>query len=69
MVLEHEDEHASRWAAVVSISSKIGCTPQTFIEWVKTAEIDSGKRFGVPSDVSTGSRRWSGRTRKNSPAQ
>ena len=36
MVLEHEGEHASRWAAVVSISSKIGCTPQTLHEWVKT---------------------------------
>ena len=46
------DEHASRWAAVVSISSKIGCTPQTLHQWVKTAEIDSGKRSGVPSDVS-----------------
>jgi transposase-like protein len=39
-------------AAVVSISSKIGCTPQTLHEWVKKAEIDSGKRSGVPSDVS-----------------
>jgi transposase-like protein len=32
MVLEHEGEHASRWVAVVSISSKIGCTPQTLHE-------------------------------------
>jgi transposase InsO family protein len=39
MVLEHEGEHASRWAAVVSISSKIGCTPQTLHEWVKKAEV------------------------------
>ena len=52
MVLEHEGEHASRWAAVVSISSKIGCTPQTLHEWVKKAEIDSGKRSGVPYDAS-----------------
>ena len=52
MVLEHEGEHASRWAAVVSISSKIGCTPQTLHEWVKKVEIDSGKRSGVPSNVS-----------------
>jgi transposase len=52
MVLDHEGEHASRWAAVVSIASKIGCTPQTLHEWVKKAEIDSGKRSGVPSDVS-----------------
>ena len=31
--------------------TKIGCTPQTLNEWVKKAEIDSGKRSGVPSDV------------------
>jgi transposase len=52
MVLDHEGEHASRWTAVVSISAKIGCTPQTLHEWVKKAEIDSGKRSGVPFDVS-----------------
>ena len=52
MVLDHEGEHASRWAAVVSISAKIGCTPQTLHKWVKKADVDSGKRSGVPSDVS-----------------
>ena len=52
MVLDHEGEHASRWASVVSIAAKIGCTPQTLHEWVKKAEVDGGKRSGVPSDVS-----------------
>ena len=52
MVLDHEGQHASRWAAVVSISAKMGCTPQTLHEWVKKAEVDGGKRSGVPSDVS-----------------
>jgi transposase-like protein len=51
MVLDHEAEHGSRWAAVVSIAAKIGCTPQTLNDWVKKAEVDSGKRSGVPSDV------------------
>jgi len=58
MVLEHEGEHASRWAAVVSISSKIGCTPQTLHEWVKKAEIDSGNDPACHRMFRTGSRRW-----------
>ena len=52
MVLDHESEHPSRWAAITSIASKIGCTPQTLHEWVKKAEIDSGRRAGVPTDMS-----------------
>jgi transposase len=42
MVLEHEVEHASRWAALSSISAKIGCTPETLRLWVKRAERGGG---------------------------
>ena len=51
MVRDHEGEYPSRWAAIVSISEKIGCVPQTLHEWVKKAEVDNGKRAGVPTDV------------------
>ena len=51
LVLDHEGEHSSRWSAVTSIAAKIGCTPQTLHEWVKKAEIDSGQRAGVPTDM------------------
>ena len=51
MVLDHERDYSSRWAAVVSIAAKIGCAAQTLHEWVKKAEIDRGVRAGVPTDV------------------
>ena len=51
MVMEHEAEHPSRWAAISSIAAKIGCSAHTLNEWVKRAEVDSGKRAGLPSDV------------------
>ena len=51
LVLDHEHEHPSRWAAVASIAAKIGCTPQTLHDWVKKAEVDSGQRAGVSTDM------------------
>jgi len=36
---------------VTSISAKIGCTPQTLHDWVKKAEIDSGQRTSVPTEM------------------
>jgi len=51
MVLDHGGEHPARWAAVVSVASKIGCSAHTLHEWVKKAEVDSGRRAGVPSDL------------------
>ena len=66
LVLDHEAEHRSRWTAIMSIAAKIGCTPQTLLDWVKKAEVDSGTPVASWAGVSHGqhmrascSMRWS----------
>ena len=49
MVLEHQAEHASQWAAIGSIAAKIGCTAETLRKWVRQAETDQGRRTGFTS--------------------
>ncbi len=51
MVLDHKGDHPSRWAAITFIAAKIGCSGLTLLEWVKKAEVNSGKRAGVPTEL------------------
>ena len=34
-----------------SIAAKIGCSAHTLNEWVKKAEVDSGRRAGIPTEM------------------
>ena len=49
LVFEHEREYDSQWAAMVSIASKLGMTPETLRKWVRRAETDEGRRPGLTS--------------------
>ncbi len=50
MVLEHEANYESRWAAIHSIATKIGCHPKTLRLWLHQAERDQGLRPGPTSE-------------------
>jgi len=50
LVLEHQDEHPSQWAAIGSIATKIGCTAETLRSWVRQAERDAGRRPGLTTE-------------------
>ena len=52
LVLDNEGQHGSRWKAVLSISAKISCAPQTLSNWAKKAKVYSGKRPSVSSEMS-----------------
>ncbi len=47
LVAESEDSHPSRWAAVVAVSEKIGCSAETLRSWEREAERSAGKRTGL----------------------
>jgi transposase len=44
MVLEHGGEYPSEWAALGSISAKLGMTRETLRRWVRRAELERENR-------------------------
>ena len=50
MVLTHQHEHPSQWAAICSIAAKIGCTGETLRGWVRQSERDQVQRAGLTTD-------------------
>ena len=46
LVAECRGDHPSQWAAIQSVASKIDCTAQTLLTWVRQHERDTGQRDG-----------------------
>ena len=53
LVLDHQGEYDSQWAAITSIAGKVGCSPESLRKWIRQAERDSGKRDGVSGSRQT----------------
>jgi transposase len=50
MVLEHQHDYPSQWAAISSVAEKLGSKPETVRLWVRRAEVDTGRRPGPTSE-------------------
>lgn len=50
LVLDHQDDYPSQWAAIREIAPKIGSTSETLRRWVRQAEKDRGIKAGPTSD-------------------
>ena len=50
LVLEHEGQYSSRWAATESVAAKFGMAPQTLNAWLRQAERDQGLKPGPTTD-------------------
>ncbi len=47
MLMEHQDEYESQWAAIMSISEKLGVGHETLRRWARQSETDHGLRPGL----------------------
>jgi transposase-like protein len=52
LVLTTENDHSSRWSAIQSVASKIGCTAETLRTWINKLEVDEGIKPGISSNQS-----------------
>jgi len=50
LLFDQTPQYDSQWAALRSVASKIGCTPETIRHWVRQAERDTGHRPGLTAD-------------------
>ena len=50
LVMETRPSHESEWAAITSVASQIGSTPETLRKWLRQAERAAGRRPGLSTE-------------------
>ena len=53
LVQEAQNDNQSEWAAISSVSEKIGCTRETLRRWIRQVQRDQGQRSGLSTDDKT----------------
>ena len=51
LVREHRDDYPSEWAAIVTVSKRLGMNRETLRIWVRQAEIDEGAAEGTSTEA------------------
>ncbi len=51
LVIDHEQEYDTRTACIVAVAKRLGVSYETLRRWVNQAEVDTGQRDGVPTDI------------------
>lgn len=51
LVREHASDYDSEWAAMKTISSRLGMSAETLRKWVRQAEVDGGEAAGVSTET------------------
>ena len=47
LVLEHQSEYPSKWAAISAVAKQCGVGGETLRKWVNQVEVNTGDREGV----------------------
>lgn len=51
LVTDHVEEYNTPTACIVAVAKRLGVSYETLRRWVNQAEVDTGVRDGVTSDV------------------
>ncbi len=50
LVLDHRGDYPSEWAAITSVSKRLGMNPETLRNWIRQQQVDDGQRDGVGTE-------------------
>jgi transposase len=64
LVADHVEEYDTRWTCIAAVAKRLGISAETLRRWVNQAEVDTGQRDGVSSDVAKENRELRRKNRK-----
>ena len=51
LVLDHRGDYPSEWAAIKTVSSRLGMNAETLRSWIRQQQVDHGQRDGISTEA------------------